>query len=62
MSGALPPYLTKILALEAAGLIPLGKTSHVEIAHDDWCPILTGTSECHCDPDVTLMPDPRYGD
>ena len=62
MSKNLPPYLVKILALEAAGQIPRGKTSLVLVAHDDWCPLLTGTNLCACDPDVVIKAATRHGD
>ena len=45
----LPSYLRQ--ALEHMKHARPGEVIHVEIRHDDWCPIFEG-GPCNCDPDV----------
>ncbi|MFB3907917.1 MAG: hypothetical protein ACE15D_05905 [Candidatus Eisenbacteria bacterium] len=54
MSAARPPaYLEKIARLTRD--LPRGSLAHVEVLHDDDCPMLRGKRRCTCDPDVRLV-------
>jgi len=35
-------------------LFPKGEVSIPQIAHDDWCRLLTSQWSCNCDPDVVV--------
>ena len=50
-------YKRKILGLIAEGKLSLDPGLwHIDVAHDDWCPALTGGT-CTCDPDIYQYPD-----
>lgn len=58
-------YMTKILALQAAGVLSLHTgINDLYIEHDDGCPALAGVPSCICDPDIRLngklLRMPRY--
>ena len=44
------------LAKNNPGLFQLGKITHVNVAHDDWCDVYEGRA-CNCNPDVKLATD-----
>ena len=46
-------YMKKLMDMQARGELPPGGLSDVDVAHDDWCGVYTG-SYCNCDPDITL--------
>lgn len=53
-------YLARLLEeaktrQEAGTLLP-GTVTHVEIRHDDHCPVLHGTGACICYPDIVFNP------
>jgi hypothetical protein len=45
-------YVEREVAAFESGRIPRGRVALVNVAHDDWCPKLTGGA-CTCDPDMT---------
>ena len=47
------PYLEKMF--EQVKNLDLSKPGvfQMNIAHDDWCDLLTGKGECNCNPTVT---------
>jgi hypothetical protein len=49
-----PRYLADVLALCA--FVRPGESRLVEVRHDAWCPLLTQTGPCCCDPHVQLGP------
>jgi hypothetical protein len=46
-------YYKKLMRLRAAGEIPSGPLTEVDVAHDDWCAVYGG-GYCNCDPDITV--------
>jgi hypothetical protein len=49
-----PKYLHAVRALAAS--VPRGESRFVEVRHDPWCPLLTQSTSCACDPEVRLGP------
>jgi hypothetical protein len=50
-------YVRKQLRLIEEGKLSIqpGELAHVDVLHDDWCAMLTGTGlYCNCDPDIRL--------
>ncbi len=52
----LPNYLSKIERLVKKGKLTKGALTHVDIAHDDWCALLTHGGPCDCNPEIRLRP------
>ena len=50
-------YMKKLLEMQARGELPTAGLSDVDVAHDDWCGVHTG-SYCNCDPEITLRKRP----
>lgn len=50
-------YLEKVLQMHAQN--PVQGVSFLTIAHDDWCPALTG-GECQCDPEVSRVSEGQW--
>ena len=49
--------LVKIMQMRRAGTLPVGAgIRHLEVRHDDGCPMLEGKNMCLCDPDIRLKP------
>ncbi len=46
-------YVAKMLEV-AAEIGEPGKVILLDIAHDDWCPLLAGSGPCECEPDVSV--------
>jgi hypothetical protein len=48
------PYLEEML--KQAKKLDLSKPGvfQMNIAHDDWCDLLTGKGDCNCNPDITI--------
>jgi hypothetical protein len=59
--GHVPAYVSKVLdLLETSAPFAPGAALLVTIAHDPWCPMSTDPSGCcRCDPDVSLVEQPR---
>jgi hypothetical protein len=49
-----PKYLQAVLQLSAS--LPRGECRFVEVRHDPWCPLLTQSKPCTCEPEVRLRP------
>lgn len=49
-----PPYLRRIVAARAAGLIPPGVPVRVRIKHDAECPGTLLPVACRCAPDIEV--------
>lgn len=47
-------YIDKLLELLSKEQIKPGTICHVQIRHDDDCPILRGTGPCECEPDIKV--------
>jgi hypothetical protein len=48
-------YMTKILALRAAGVLSIhAGYQDLYVEHDDDCSALAGIPECTCDPNIRL--------
>lgn len=52
-----PAYIAAIAQLWRSGAIPRGQVVHVDVVHDDWCPLLAGNGACTCKPLVTVRRD-----
>lgn len=46
-------YIRRLATASARGELPKGY-SDIRVVHDDWCPHLTGSGVCRCDPIITL--------
>jgi hypothetical protein len=46
-------YMKKLAEMQARGELPAAGLSDVDIAHDDWCAIYTG-SYCNCEPEIRI--------
>jgi hypothetical protein len=44
-------FITKLLAMQRAGLLPASGAFETDIRHDDWCGFLAG-GRCNCDPEI----------
>ena len=49
-----PRYLPSVMKLAAT--LPGGESRYVEVRHDPWCPLLTQSKPCACEPEVRLGP------
>ena len=49
-----PRYLQAVMELSAS--VPQGESRLVEVRHDPWCPLLTQSKPCACEPEVRLGP------
>ena len=49
-----PKYLQAVLELSVS--VPRGESRFVEVRHDPWCPLLTQSKPCACEPEVRLGP------
>lgn len=47
-------WLRKVMEAYERGEIPKGGVHHIEVAHDDDCPLLAGTGPCDCDAEVDV--------
>jgi hypothetical protein len=50
-------YISKIIKFAGEQKLQPGAIAHVQIAHDNNCPFLTGGT-CNCNVDISLMEDP----
>jgi hypothetical protein len=48
-----PPYLEAVLRLFSDN--PTPGVVHVEVRHDETCPLLKGSGPCECQPDVVRL-------
>lgn len=48
--------IQKLLRLQQSGEIKTGIGFHqILFRHDDWCPKITNSGACICDPDIEIM-------
>jgi hypothetical protein len=50
-------YISKLISFAGEQKLQPGAIAHVQIAHDNNCPFLTGGT-CNCNVDISLMQNP----